>query len=138
MSCGLLQFCKRRFCLYPWSFPLDSGLQLQLAHREEVVHEQSVLADRVNVSARRRTPGQEVGQPEARLRPQQLVGTDRVHFIFRQRKGAGRQLGRLLHVKSGTFSTELSVLTAELPIYLSAENKYTEATPFRKHRYMFT
>lgn len=84
---------------YLWSFPADSGLQLQLSHGEVVVHEQTVPPGRADVADRRRTPGHDVGEPEAGLRTEQLVGADRVRVILRQRRGAAGLPRQLSHVK---------------------------------------
>lgn len=102
---------KEPFLLHLRSFPLDPGLHLQLSQGEVIVHEQSVPARRVDVGAlQSHVSGQQVRQPAAGLRAEQLVGAHRVHVIFQRRKGAFRRhTQRLNHVKCDVCSTEAFV-----------------------------
>lgn len=99
--------------LYLWSFPLDHGRHLQLSQGEVIVHEQSVPAALAEVCGlQRHFSAQEVRQPAAGLRAEQLVGAHRVHVIFQRRKRAfGRHTQRLYHVRSGICSSEPFVLS---------------------------
>lgn len=95
MLCALIEYIKctsRRHCLqsvsvlHLGSLPLDAGLHLQLSQREVIVHEQSVPAHcGADVRGLRcHVAGQQVGQPAAGLRAEQLVGTHRVHVVVQR------------------------------------------------------
>lgn len=73
-------FCSHNF--YLWSLPPDPGLQLQLSHRELIVHEESVPVHGAQLSALGgQVAGHQFGQPAAGLGAEQLIGGDRVHIV---------------------------------------------------------
>lgn len=143
--CARIKYIKcifGRHCFQPvpilhlGSLPLDAGLHLQLPQREVIVHEQSVPAH-CGADVRRlrcHVPGQQVVQPAAGLRAEQLVGTHRVHVVVQRRQRALRgDAQRLDHV--GSASAVLKVPSGpssclSVCLCVSSTPGSTEATPF--------